>query len=78
MIKGRSNGPNRRPSMGQDVYRGRKTEIRFMNGHVLDHAKKMNIPLPYTALTVETILKIDAKEIIPDKENIYSIIQSIK
>jgi type III secretion system FlhB-like substrate exporter len=49
-----------------------------MNGHVLDHAKKMNIPLPYTALTVETILKIDAKEIIPDKENIYSIIQSIK
>ena len=78
MIKGRSNGPNRRPSMGQDVYRGRKTEIRFMNGYVLDHAEKMNIPLPYTELTVKTILKIDAKEITPDKENIYSIIRSIK
>jgi 2-dehydropantoate 2-reductase len=78
MIKGRSNGPNRRPSMGQDVYRGRKTEIRYMNGFVLDHAKEMNISLPYTELTVKTILKIDSKEIIPDRKNIYSIIESIK
>tara|TARA_Y100000590_G_scaffold419666_1_gene521599 strand:+ start:2946 stop:3992 length:1047 start_codon:yes stop_codon:yes gene_type:complete len=77
MIFERRNGPNRRPSMGQDVIRGRKTEILHMNGYVLDSAKKIKKALPYTEATVEKVLEIDNGRIEPDVNNVYSIIDKI-
>ncbi len=77
IIKGRSNGPNRRPSMGQDIFRGRKTEILHMNGHVFDKAKTLKLDTPYTQKTIETILNIDRGKIKPSIENVYKIVNQI-
>tara|TARA_B100000242_G_scaffold227876_1_gene168188 strand:+ start:38 stop:1129 length:1092 start_codon:yes stop_codon:yes gene_type:complete len=76
MIKKRSNGPNRRPSMGQDIQRGRKTEILHMSGHVLAEARALNIDLPYTKKTMETIIQIDSGIIQPSVDNVYTIVNS--
>ena len=78
MIKKRSNGPNRRPSMGQDIHRGRKTEILHMSGHVLAEARALKIDLPYTKKTMETIIQIDSGIIQPSLDNVYTIINSLE
>ena len=77
MIKKRSNGPNRRPSMGQDIHRGRKTEILHMSGHVLAEARALKIDLPYTKKTMEIIIQIDSGIIQPSVDNVYTIINSL-
>ena len=78
MIKKRSNGPNRRPSMGQDIHRGRKTEILHMSGHVLAEARALKIDLPYTKKTMETVIQIDSGIIQPSLDNVYKIINSLE
>ena len=78
MIKKRSNGPNRRPSMGQDIHRGRKTEILHMSGHVLAEARALQIDLPFTKKTMETIIQIDSGIIQPSVDNVYTIVNSLE
>ena len=40
--QGRSGG--QRPSMGQDIQKGRRTEIDFINGLVVDYAERLGLP----------------------------------
>lgn len=75
MIARRSQGPNRRPSMAQDVIKGRATEIRFMNGHVLQKAKEVGLDVPATKATVNMILKIDSGEAVPSRGNIDIVLR---
>jgi len=42
-------------SMYQDVVKGRKTEIDFLNGKIVDLAKKHNIPTPYNEVLTDLI-----------------------
>ena len=74
MIAQRSQGPNRRPSMGQDVLKGRASEIRQMNGFVLDNARKLGIAVPATEAIVAAMLAIDAGEVKPGRDNIDSVL----
>jgi 2-dehydropantoate 2-reductase len=59
-----------RPSMAQDVVKGRPTEINEMNGCVVRRAADAGVPVPVTTAMVATVRAIDAGTMKPARENI--------
>jgi len=53
-------------SMLQDFERGRRTEIDFVNGHVVNVGRKHSVRTPVNAAIVETVYAITREEIAPD------------
>jgi len=51
---------NWRSSMAQDVLKGRRTEIDFMNGHIVRMGREVGVDTPVSAAVVETVREIDA------------------
>jgi 2-dehydropantoate 2-reductase len=52
-----------RPSMAQDIRKGRRTEIDFMNGFIADKGRMMGIPTPSHERLVELVRKVERGEI---------------
>ena len=52
-------GRNWRASMGQDVTKGRPTEIDYMNGHVVAQGRAKGVPTPVNSAVVEMVREID-------------------
>ena len=50
-----------RPSMLQSLERGRKTEIEYLNGHVVRKAKEKGIPVPLNEIIVSMIEEIETR-----------------
>ncbi len=48
-----------RPSMGQDIQKGRRTEIEQINGFVVEKAKEVGLEAPANAFLVETVKKVE-------------------
>ena len=48
-----------RPSMAQDIGKGRRTEIDFMNGYIVDKGRSMGIPTPAHEKLVDLVRKIE-------------------
>lgn len=46
-------------SMGQDMRKGRRTEIEFMNGHVVQTARSIGIDAPFNAKLTELVLAVE-------------------
>jgi 2-dehydropantoate 2-reductase len=63
-------GRNWRASMAQDVIKGRRTEIAYMNGHVAAKGREKGIPTPVTAAVVGLVEEIDAGARKPAPEHI--------
>ncbi|HET8577386.1 MAG TPA: ketopantoate reductase C-terminal domain-containing protein [Methylomirabilota bacterium] len=63
-------GRNWRASMAQDVIKGRRTEIAFMNGHVVSKGKEVEIPTPVSAAVVGLVEEIGAGARKPAPETI--------
>lgn len=72
----KSNGANWRPSMAQDVVKGRPTEIYQMNGFVCQQGAIVGINTPVNEAMVEVIRAIDAKEIESGFENVERVLKS--
>ncbi len=72
----KSNGANWRPSMAQDVVKGRPTEIYQMNGFVCQQGATVGINTPVNEAMVELIRAIDAKEIESGFENVERVLKS--
>lgn len=70
----KAGGANWRPSMGQDVVKGRQTEIDHMNGYVLEKAIEQGIAVPVTASMIDAIKAIDAGTLKPGKQNIEKVL----
>ena len=64
---------SQRPSMAQDVNKGRKTEIDHLNGFIVERAKKHGIPTPVNEAIIAVIKRIEAGEISPDPTNLDHI-----
>jgi 2-dehydropantoate 2-reductase len=47
-----------RPSLLQDVMRGRRTEIEYLNGAVCEHGRKVGVKTPYNDAVVEIVRKL--------------------
>ncbi len=63
-------GRNWRASMAQDVIKGRRSEIDFMNGRVVDKGRELGVPTPVSAAVVEIMRDIDAGARKPTPEHI--------
>lgn len=62
-----------RPSMAQDVNKGRKTEIDQLNGFIVERAKKHGIATPVNEAIIAVIKRIEAGEITPSPTNLDHI-----
>ena len=52
-----------RPSMAQDMAKGRRTEIESMNGYIAAKGKELGIATPYNARLVDVVLKVQRGEL---------------
>ena len=59
-----------RPSMGQDILKGRRTEIDYMNGFIVEKGKEVGRPAPTHAAVTELVKRIERSEIAPRVENL--------
>src|SRR5262249_32380033 len=51
-----------RPSMAQDIRKGRRTEIEFMNGYIAERGKYIGVPAPTHAKLTEIVKKVERRE----------------
>lgn len=59
-----------KPSMWQDIEKGRKTEVDFVNGYVVRKAKKVGMQAPANELVTRIIHQIEGGEKQPGLENL--------
>lgn len=67
---------DQRPSMGQDMQKGRRTEIDYLNGLVTQRGDEIGIRAPYNAGIAEVVRRIERGEIEPSPEAVKHLIKS--
>ena len=63
-------GENQRPSMAQDMQKGRRTEIEFMNGFIAAKGAEAGVPAPTHARLTEVVLRVEHGELPARPENV--------
>lgn len=63
-----------RPSTAQDIRKGRRTEIDFINGLVVQKGKEVGVPTPLNETIRRFVKRIENGELKPDPENIHDIL----
>ena len=66
-------GGAHRPSMGQDMVKGRRTEIEFLNGFVVTKGKEVGVATPANAALTDIVMRVEKGEIAPDKRHILAL-----
>jgi 2-dehydropantoate 2-reductase len=66
-------GGAHRPSMGQDMVKGRRTEIEFLNGFIVDRSKEIGIPTPANTALTDIVKRVERGELQPDKRHITDL-----
>ena len=59
-----------RPSMAQDMKKGRRTEIEYMNGYIVDQGRQAGVPTPSNEKLVELVLRVERGELKPSPANL--------
>jgi 2-dehydropantoate 2-reductase len=59
-----------RPSMLQDVMRGRRTEIDYLNGYVVDQGRRVGVKTPFNDMIVHLIHQHGVGTLQPSPENL--------
>jgi 2-dehydropantoate 2-reductase len=62
-----------RPSMGQDMLKGRRTEIDYINGVIAAKGQEVGVPAPTHAKLVEIVKQVEHGKIPARPENLYAI-----
>ena len=66
-------GGAHRPSMGQDMVKGRRTEIEFLNGFIVDKAQAIGIATPANAALTDIVKRVEKGEMKPDPKHILDL-----
>jgi 2-dehydropantoate 2-reductase len=69
----RPGGGEHRPSMGQDMVKGRRTEINFLNGFVVQKGKEVGIDAPTNAILTDIVTRVERGELKPDPKHITDL-----
>lgn len=69
----RPGGGAHRPSMGQDMVKGRRTEIEFLNGFIVDKAREVGIATPANAALTGIVKRVERGELQPDPRHIKEL-----
>lgn len=62
-----------RPSMGQDMVKGRRTEIEFLNGYVVREGEKVGQPCRANAALTDIVKRVERGELAPDPRHIIEL-----
>src|SRR6201987_4763569 len=62
-----------RPSMGQDMQKGRRTEIEFLNGFVVREGEKLGLPCRANAVLTDIVKRVEKGELKPDARHITEL-----
>jgi len=76
MIAGSNTGARsdlQRPSMGQDMLKGRRTEIDYLNGFIVEKGKAIGRPAAANAALTEIVKRVERGEIPARPENIPAL-----
>ena len=66
-------GDQQRPSMGQDMIKGRRTEIEFINGFIALKGNEVGIAAPANARLIDLVKAVERGEVAPGLEAIAQI-----
>src|SRR6267142_1582113 len=66
-----------RPSMLQDVMKGRRTEIDYLNGYVSQQGKRLGVPTPVNDAVVAAVRQHGVGTLKPDPKNLEPLIASL-
>ena len=66
-------GGEHRPSMGQDMVKGRRTEIEFLNGFVVRKGEEIGIATPANAVLTDIVKRVEKGELKPDPKHITDL-----
>jgi len=66
-------GGAHRPSMGQDMVKGRRTEIEFLNGFVVDKGQEIGVSTHANAALTDIVRRVEKGELKPDKRHILDL-----
>ena len=62
-----------RPSMGQDMQKGRRTEIDFINGVIAGKGREVGVPTPSHVKLIDAVKRVEHGQIPAKPENLYGI-----
>jgi 2-dehydropantoate 2-reductase len=61
---------DQRPSMAQDIQKGRRTEIDFLNGLIASKGNEVGCPAPTHERMVELVRQVERGQLRPRPENV--------
>jgi 2-dehydropantoate 2-reductase len=62
-----------RPSMGQDMQKGRRTEIEFLNGFIVREGEKVGLACKANTVLTDLVLRIERGELKADPRHITEL-----
>ena len=62
-----------RPSLAQDVMKGRRTEVEELNGYVVRKGRQAGVPTPVNRAIVAVTKRVEAGELEPSLSNLKLI-----
>lgn len=68
--RGTARSDLQRPSMAQDIAKGRRTEIEFMNGYIAAQGASVDVPAPTHARLTEIVQRVERGELEPRPANV--------
>ena len=70
---GKRTSSAQRPSMGQDMQKGRRTEIEFINGLVVREGEKLGMTCTANAALTDIVKRVERGELKPDPRHITEL-----
>jgi 2-dehydropantoate 2-reductase len=70
-----ASGKSWRASMAQDVVKGRRTEIDFMNGHVAACGRERGVPTPVSEAIVAVVHEVETGSLEPRPQNMELVLR---
>ena len=63
-----------RPSLLQDVMKGRRTEINYLNGYVSEQGRQVGVTTPFNDKIVELVTRVPPGMLKPDPKNLEPLV----
>ena len=70
-------GGTARASFLQDVMKGRRTEIEYLNGFVSEQGRRLGVPTPFNDAVIEAVKRYPVGRLKPDPKNIEPLVQML-
>jgi 2-dehydropantoate 2-reductase len=70
---GKKTASDQRPSMGQDMAKGRRTEIEFINGHIVREGEKLGMTCRANAILTDLVKRVERGELKQDPKHITEL-----